>query len=256
MSNPRTIDGQPYTIEGPIESFEPDVPVVQVTSDAAIGHAPQPIVDLTPARIYGPTIDLTPVAPAAVIEVDAAPAHAEAEVVSPATDIRRAWDELVEQSAIRAAAAAEILVRGAPDEVVTDFLQARGRGDRTAAAELVNRVLIRQGELPTFGAHRTLNRLLRRLAPNATITSVIHGTTSTGAVVISRRTDTVTIGDVAISFAVDGQFVVSEGHVAAWCDEISFGDLAGAVVRGVVAAAKAARLRERLQAVKLRTRRA
>ena len=121
-------------------------------------------------------------------------------------------------------------------DVVADFLQALQRSDLDAALALVAEDLIYINvSLPTIHGRRGLGRVFRPLFKpgRAGFAVRMHHIATDGEVVLTDRTDQITLGRFRARFWVYGRFVVRDGQIAVWRDCFDWLDLTIAIMRGL-----------------------
>jgi limonene-1,2-epoxide hydrolase len=134
-----------------------------------------------------------------------------------------------------AQASTQNAVQTAAAEVVTDFLFALQADDLervlsllTDDAEWIN------VSLPTVRGRRSIERILRTAQKAGGGFRVhFHAIASEGDVVLTQRTDAMTLGRFEQRFWVAGRFEVRDGKIAVWRDSFDWGDLLVGLVRAV-----------------------
>jgi len=124
-------------------------------------------------------------------------------------------------------------------EVVEHFLAALERMDIDAAVALLHPDVAYQNvPLPTARGLRAVERQLRWLARYGRGFEVRwHNVAANGPIVLTERTDVLTLGPVSGAFWVCGTFEVRSGRIIMWRDRFDFVDFTWSFVRGVVQAA-------------------
>ena len=121
-------------------------------------------------------------------------------------------------------------------DVVVDFLQALQRSDLDATLALVAEDLIYINvSLPTIRGRRGLDRVFLPLFKpgRAGFAVRVHHIATDGEVVLTDRTDEITLGRFRARFWVYGRFVVRDGQIAVWRDSFDWLDVSIAIVRGL-----------------------
>ena len=123
-------------------------------------------------------------------------------------------------------------------EVVEEFLGALQRLDVDRAVELLAPDVVYQNvPFPPARGLRAVEQQLRGLGRYATaFEAVNHHIASNGSVVLTERTDVITVGRWRSAFWVCGTFEVRGGRIVLWRDRFDFADLTWAMLRGAVAA--------------------
>lgn len=119
-------------------------------------------------------------------------------------------------------------------EVVREFLGALERLDIDAAVALFDPDVVYQNvPFPPARGRGDVERQLRSLERFGIGFEVRwHNVASNGAVVLTERTDVLTIGGVSGAFWVCGTFEVHDGLITLWRDRFDFIDLTWSFVRG------------------------
>lgn len=121
-------------------------------------------------------------------------------------------------------------------DVVAGFLQALQRSDLDAALALVAEDLIYINvSLPTIHGRRGLDRVFRPLFKpgRAGFAVRMHHIATDGEVVLTDRTDQITLGRFRARFWVYGRFDIRDGQIAVWRDCFDWLDLSIAIMRGL-----------------------
>jgi limonene-1,2-epoxide hydrolase len=137
-----------------------------------------------------------------------------------------------------------LLPSAAPDdELVTDpqavteaFLEAlvASKLDRAMALLDEDVVYVNVG-LPTIRTRRKVQQAFRRLeGPTIGFEAYLHAISADGPVVLTERTDVITIGPFRSQFWVTGRFDVHDGQITLWRDSFDFVDVTRAMLRGLV----------------------
>jgi limonene-1,2-epoxide hydrolase len=123
-------------------------------------------------------------------------------------------------------------------DVVEDFLAALERLDVDAAVAMLDPDVVYQNvPLPPARGVRAVERQLQVLARYGRGFEVRwHNVAANGPVVLTERTDVLTIGPVSGAFWVCGTFEVRDGRIVLWRDRFDFVDLTWSFVRGGVEA--------------------
>ncbi|MCK9249547.1 MAG: nuclear transport factor 2 family protein [Solirubrobacteraceae bacterium] len=119
--------------------------------------------------------------------------------------------------------------------VVRSFLAALELPDVDRALRLVDDdVVYTNVSLPTVRGRDALGRLLRRFVrTGGELRIETHRIAGHGPVVLTERTDTLTIGPLRTSFWVCGTFEVHDGRVTLWRDYFDWADITVATLRGL-----------------------
>ena len=121
-------------------------------------------------------------------------------------------------------------------DVVADFLRALQRSDLDAALALVAEDLIYINvSLPTIHGRRGLDRVFRPLFKpgRAGFAVRMHHIATDGEVVLTDRTDQITLGRFRARFWVYGRFDIRDGQIAVWRDSFDWLDVTIAIMRGL-----------------------
>ncbi|HEY5152048.1 MAG TPA: limonene-1,2-epoxide hydrolase family protein [Mycobacterium sp.] len=121
-------------------------------------------------------------------------------------------------------------------DIVTGFLRALERCDIDAALAMVTEDLVYQNvSLPTIRGRRGLDRAFRpMLRPGRMGFAVcVHHVACDGDVVLTDRTDEISVGRFRARFWVYGRFVVRDGQIAVWRDSFDWFDITVGMVRGL-----------------------
>ena len=123
-------------------------------------------------------------------------------------------------------------------EVVQDFLAAMERLDIDAALSLLAPSIQYQNvPFPPAKGLDQVGRQLRGMARYATgFEAINHHIASNGPVVLTERTDVITVGRWRSAFWVCGTFEVHDGAITLWRDRFDFVDLSWAMLRGALRA--------------------
>jgi len=123
-------------------------------------------------------------------------------------------------------------------EVVQAFLGALERLDIDAAVDLLDPVVVYQNvPLPAARGIDAVERQLRFMGRYGSGFGVVHhNIAANGAVVLTERTDILTVGPIDAAFWVCGTFEVHDGKITLWRDRFDFVDFALAWLRGAVKA--------------------
>lgn len=132
-----------------------------------------------------------------------------------------------------------------PDVVVRDFFDALTSGSTSGAAALLTddvwweniglRVI--RGKRSVVGAIALLHRRCRFdvQTHHLAVEAPVDPTDPTApTIVLTERTDTLTVGPLAVDFWVCGRLEVRDGLICGWRDYFSTTDIARGVVRGAV----------------------
>ncbi len=128
--------------------------------------------------------------------------------------------------------------RTAEIEVVERFLTALERLDVDAAVDLLDPAVVYQNvPLPAARGVRAVEKQLRFLARYGRGFEVRwHNVAANGPIVLTERTDVLTVGSVSGAFWVCGTFEVRDGRIVLWRDRFDFVDVTWSFVRGAVEA--------------------
>ncbi|MEQ1786059.1 MAG: limonene-1,2-epoxide hydrolase family protein [Acidimicrobiales bacterium] len=123
-------------------------------------------------------------------------------------------------------------------EVVEAFLAAIERLDVDAAVALLDPEIVYQNvPLPAARGVRAVEQQLRWLARYGRAFEVHwHNVAANGPIVLTERTDVLTVGPVSGAFWVCGTFEVRDGRIVLWRDRFDFVDFVLSFVRGGVKA--------------------
>lgn len=127
-------------------------------------------------------------------------------------------------------------------EVVQEFLGHLERLDVDAALALMSDDAVYQNvPLPPDRGRAAVGRTLRRMTGAGSGFQVVHhNIASNGPVVLTERTDVLSVGPVDAAFWVCGTFEVHDGRITLWRDRFDWVDFSLAWVRGGAKAALAA----------------
>ena len=123
-----------------------------------------------------------------------------------------------------------------PQTVVEAYLAALVSGDvDTAGALLAEDVLYVNVGLPAVHGRRATMRVLAPLARRGVgFELYLHAISGAGPVVLTERTDVLTLGPLRLQFWVTGRFDVYDGQITLWRDSFDYLDVTRALVRGLV----------------------
>ncbi len=132
-------------------------------------------------------------------------------------------------------AAAPPLATSAEMEVVLDFLGRLERLDVDAALDLMADDAVYQNvPLPADRGKAAVRRTLARMMSAGSGFEVVHhNIAANGPVVLTERTDVLSVGPVDAAFWVCGTFEVHDGRITLWRDRFDWADFSLAWVRGV-----------------------
>lgn len=118
--------------------------------------------------------------------------------------------------------------------VVRAFLDALERSEIEIAIAMLDPAATYQNvPFPPARERAAVEKQLRGLERWLSSFAVIHhNIAANGAVVLTERTDILSIGPVDVSIWVCGTFEVSNGRITLWRDRFDFADLTWAFVRG------------------------
>ena len=127
-------------------------------------------------------------------------------------------------------------------EVVQAFLGHLEELDVDAALALMSEDAVYQNvPLPADRGREAVGRTLRRMMGVGSGFRVVnHNIAANGAVVLTERTDVLSVGKVDAAFWVCGTFEVHDGRITLWRDRFDWVDFSLAWVRGGAKAAFAA----------------
>ncbi len=126
-----------------------------------------------------------------------------------------------------------------PQAVVEAFLAALAEPNLAIAAALLDPdiVYVNVG-MPTLRGRARVAKVLGGLArPSTSFEVYLHAISSSGAVVLTERTDVLIFGPLRLQFWVAGRFDVHEGQITLWRDSFDYVDILRATVRGLTAIA-------------------
>lgn len=111
--------------------------------------------------------------------------------------------------------------------VVESFLTAMARGHSAeAVALLTDDIAWTNVGLPTLRGARLVGRSIRAMdSGRLGFDVIVHHIAAEGDVVLTERTDMLTIGPVSVEFWVCGTFEVRDGRIAVWRDYFSLKDM-------------------------------
>jgi limonene-1,2-epoxide hydrolase len=124
---------------------------------------------------------------------------------------------------------------GDPAGVVRAFLLALAADDLDGAmALLAEDVVWINVSLPSVRGRRAVERICRAsLRVGGGFRVHFHAVAGTGDVVLTERTDAITLGRFEQRFWVMGRFEVRDGRIAVWRDAFDWGDLTVGLLRGL-----------------------
>lgn len=127
-------------------------------------------------------------------------------------------------------------------ELVQEFLGHLERLDVDAALALMSDDAVYQNvPLPPDRGRAAVGRTLRRMTGAGSGFRVVHhNIAANGPVVLTERTDVLSVGPVDAAFWVCGTFEVHDGRITLWRDRFDWVDFSLAWVRGGAKAALAA----------------
>lgn len=122
--------------------------------------------------------------------------------------------------------------------VVREFLGALERFDIDGAVEMLDPEIVYQNvPFPPARGLSAVERQLRGLARWGSGFEVRYDNIATdGPVVLTERTDTISLGPVDAAFWVCGTFEIHDGLITLWRDRFDFADLTWAFIRGAARA--------------------
>jgi limonene-1,2-epoxide hydrolase len=121
-------------------------------------------------------------------------------------------------------------------EVVREFLLALQEGDLERSVPLLAEdVEWINVSLPTVHGRRAIERIFQVAQKGGGGFRVhFHAIASEGNVVLTQRTDAMTLGRFEHRFWVAGRFEVEEGQIVVWRDSFDWGDLLVGFLRGLL----------------------
>jgi limonene-1,2-epoxide hydrolase len=139
---------------------------------------------------------------------------------------------------------ADLLPRPAPDEarpveplrVTEAFLHDLAAGDLEGSTSwLADDVEYTNMGLPTIrGRERVAQAFGALERPGLGFEAYLHSISSDGAVVLTERTDVITVGSFRAQFWVWGRFDVHDGEITLWRDSFDFLDVTRGILRGAL----------------------
>jgi limonene-1,2-epoxide hydrolase len=125
-----------------------------------------------------------------------------------------------------------------PQAVVEAFLATLAGLDLTGAAALLDEQVtyVNVGLPPIRGRRRTIGVLKQLARPGASFEVYVHAIAANGPVVLTERTDVLSIGRLRMQFWVTGRFDVQAGQITLWRDSFDYLDTTKALVRGLLGA--------------------
>ncbi len=125
-----------------------------------------------------------------------------------------------------------------PQTIVEAFLAAlTARDVGTAGALLADDVVYVNVGLPAVRGRRATLRVLAPLARRGLgFELYLHAISASGPVVLTERTDVITVGPLRIQFWVAGRFDVYDGQITLWRDAFDYLDCTRALLRALVGA--------------------
>ena len=132
-------------------------------------------------------------------------------------------------------ASTETAPRDAASETVTDFLYALQAQDLDRAlALLTDDVEWINVSLPTIRGRSSLEKIFRTAqGAGGGFRVHFHAVASEGDVVLTERTDAMTLGKFEQRFWVAGRFELRDGKIAVWRDSFDWGDLTVGLFRAL-----------------------
>jgi limonene-1,2-epoxide hydrolase len=124
-------------------------------------------------------------------------------------------------------------------EVVEEFLRALEALDIDRALELLDPHVVYQNvPFPPARGIRAVEKQLRGLGRFASAFEARnHNIAANGPIVLTERTDVLSVGRMRAAFWVCGTFEVHDGRITVWRDRFDFVDVLWACARGAVRAA-------------------
>ena len=123
-----------------------------------------------------------------------------------------------------------------PQAVVEAFLASLADGDVDRSDALIDdEIAYVNVGLPAVHGRDEMARVFGLLSrPGAGFEVYLHAISSDGPVVLTERTDVISIGPMRMQFWVWGRFDVHDGRITLWRDSFDFLDVTKATVRGLV----------------------
>ena len=128
----------------------------------------------------------------------------------------------------------------APAAVVERFARLLESGDLDGACELLSDdVAYTNVSLPTIHGRRRVRGVLKVLLdrPAVGLEVHVHALAADGPVVLTERTDAMTLGPLRVQCWVYGRFEVHEGQIGVWRDSFDWLNALAAVARGLLGVA-------------------
>ncbi len=124
-----------------------------------------------------------------------------------------------------------------PVSVVTTFLDALAAGDSRSALDLLDvDIEWRNTGLPTLRGRRATGALVSMEKRGVGFGYTMHAAAAEGDVVLTDRTDWLSLGRWRSEFWVRGTFTLRHGKIAVWDDAFSMGNFASASALGLMRA--------------------
>jgi limonene-1,2-epoxide hydrolase len=126
-----------------------------------------------------------------------------------------------------------------PQAVVEAFLAALAEANLDLASSLMDTdiVYVNVG-MPTLRGRTRVAKVLGGLSrPSTSFEVYLHAISSSGAVVLTERTDVLVFGPLRLQFWVTGRFDVHDAQITLWRDSFDYVDILRATVRGLAAVA-------------------
>jgi limonene-1,2-epoxide hydrolase len=123
-----------------------------------------------------------------------------------------------------------------PMLLVERFLELLRRRDIEGVAELlaVDAEYANVG-LPSVHGRKRVQRLLRALVSAGVGVEVyVHAISADGSLVLTERTDVLTLGRLRVQFWVCGRFDVHDGQIVLWRDYFDYMNIIAATARGLL----------------------
>jgi len=119
--------------------------------------------------------------------------------------------------------------------VVEAFLAALAASDLEGAMDLLSEDVryVNVGLPPIVGRWRVRRAFEGLTRPFVTFEVVNHAVATDGDIVLTERTDVISLGPFRAQFWVAGRFDVRDGEIVLWRDAFDFVDLTRACVRGL-----------------------
>jgi len=123
-----------------------------------------------------------------------------------------------------------------PQTVVVAFLDALAASDLDRAMALLadDVEYVNVGLPAVHGRQRVASAFKGLLRPAVSFEVCNHAIAADGAVVLTERTDAISVGPFRTQFWVCGRFEVHDGRITLWRDAFDMVDITRSIVRGLV----------------------